>query len=87
MKTIFKFLKYLASFCIIWFFIHSIFITFDGLKDNGNNANVAVVLGNKVNEDGTLSNRLKARLDCSIHLIKYKRVKWRVWKRRIMGRN
>ncbi len=48
--------------------LHLILTTWDGLKDFSGKADVAVVLGNKVNEDGTLSNRLKARLDGALEL-------------------
>lgn len=58
----------MISFPIIWFILHSAYIIFDGFNDNNLKADIAVVLGNKVNTDGTLSERLKARLDESIHL-------------------
>lgn len=70
-----KFFKIAFSFLGIWFLAHSIFIIFDGLNDRNSKADVAIVLGNKVNEDGTLSDRLKARLDKSIELYKNGRVK------------
>ena len=69
------FSKIAFSFLGIWFLAHSIFIIFDGLSDKNTKADVAIVLGNKVNEDGTLSDRLKARLDKSIELYKNGRVK------------
>ena len=34
----------------------------------GKTADIAVILGSKVNEDGTLSERLKKRLECGISL-------------------
>jgi vancomycin permeability regulator SanA len=58
-----------------WFLIHSIIISIDGLTDKKCIADVAVILGNKVNEDGTLSDRLKSRLDCGLGLFKTGRVK------------
>lgn len=69
------FLRITFSFLGIWFLAHSIFIIFDGLNDKNSKADVAIVLGNKVNEDGTLSDRLKARLDKSIELYRSGRVK------------
>ena len=60
---------------IFWFFIHSLYITYDGLTNSKQKADLAVVFGNKVNEDGTLSVRLKARLDKSIELYKKNQVK------------
>ncbi len=54
----------------IWFIIHTTFIVLDGINDELDNVDVAVVLGNKVEIDGTPSNRLKARLNKSIELYK-----------------
>lgn len=75
MKTIYIFIKSIFVILIIWFLAHSIYITIDGLSDKKTNADAAIVLGNKVNEDGTLSDRLKARLDKSIELFNQKRVR------------
>lgn len=51
------------------FLVHEIVIISDGLIDDHNpKANVAVVLGSKVNIDGSLSMRLKARLDRGLKL-------------------
>jgi len=75
MKRIFTFIKSIFVVLMVWFLAHSIYITIDGLNDKKTNADVAIVLGNKVNEDGTISERLKARLDKSIELINQKRVK------------
>jgi len=60
MKVLLIALKYVLLIFVFWFVAHSIYITIDGLHDKGAKADVAIVLGNKVNEDGTLSNRLKA---------------------------
>ncbi|MBF4516329.1 YdcF family protein [Flavobacterium sp. ANB] len=67
--------KLLLTLFLIWFIGHVIFITIDGLADNGKNADVAVILGNKVNEDGTLSERLEKRLECGLNLYRNYRVK------------
>lgn len=51
------------------FIVHEIVIITDGLIDDKNlKANVAVVLGSKVNTDGSLSERLKTRLDRGLKL-------------------
>ena len=68
-------MKWIFVVLIVWFLVHSIYITIDGLTDRQTNADVAIVLGNKVNGDGTLSERLKARIDKSIELFNQKRVK------------
>jgi len=53
---------------MIWFFSHLLITCIDGLRDEDNAAEIAVVFGTKVHEDGSLSERLKARLDRSIVL-------------------
>jgi vancomycin permeability regulator SanA len=60
---------------ILWFFGHSAYITIDGLTDSRKQADLAVILGNKVNEDGTLSKRLEKRLECGLNLYRHGRVK------------
>lgn len=75
MKRFYEIIKSILLLIVVWFLVHSIYITIDGLNDKNKNADVAIVLGNKVNEDGTLSERLKARLDKSIELYNQKRVK------------
>lgn len=51
-----------------WFIIHSVLIILDGLNDEWKHADVAVVLGNKVEFNGQPSERLKARLDRTVEL-------------------
>lgn len=46
-------------------------IAVDGLHDKVTSADVVVVPGNTVNADGTLSPRLKARLDAALQLFKH----------------
>lgn len=71
-----KILKYCFSIFLLWFTIHTVYIFYDGLTDDGKSADVALVLGNTVNKDGSLSPRLKARLDCSLTVFKDKRCKY-----------
>ena len=71
-KKIFRYLFILGA---AWFVIHSVYIITDGLADTKENADLAVVFGNTVNKDGTLSPRLKARLDKAIELYRNHRVK------------
>ncbi|SHE44780.1 YdcF family protein [Chryseobacterium sp. OV279] len=71
-KKIFRYLFILGA---AWFVIHSVYIITDGLTDTKKNADLAVVFGNTVNKDGTLSPRLKARLDKAIELYRNHRVK------------
>ncbi|WP_148229677.1 MULTISPECIES: YdcF family protein [Cellulophaga] len=51
------------------------YITIDGLTKNEKTADIAVILGNKVNEDGTLSERLEKRLQCGLRLFQNGQVK------------
>lgn len=72
LKTI---IKYILIAAISWLIIHSLYITYDGLTNSKQQADLAVVFGNKVNEDGSLSPRLQARLDKSIELYQKKQIK------------
>jgi len=58
-----KKLKRVFIFLIAWFVIHEVVIIYDGLNDNGEISEYAVIYGNTVNKDGTVSDRLKARLE------------------------
>ncbi len=53
---------------ILWFVVHECLIVVDGLNDEKPEGTIAVVFGNKVNEDGTLSPRLKARLNKALEI-------------------
>ncbi len=68
-------LKYILLVPILWFFIHCVYIITDGMNDKGGKAELAVILGNKINEDGSLSERLAARLDQSVKLYMAGRIK------------
>ncbi|SFN59845.1 DUF218 domain-containing protein [Chryseobacterium oleae] len=71
-KNIFKYIFILGA---AWFLIHSVYIITDGLTNTRRNAELAVVFGNTVNKDGTLSPRLKARLDKAIEIYQDHQVK------------
>jgi vancomycin permeability regulator SanA len=74
-KNSLKLFKIIAFTLLLWFVGHSIYIIIDGLSDNGKNADFGIVLGSKVNEDGTLSTRLIKRLETGEKLIKSHRIK------------
>ncbi|MCW3083348.1 MAG: hypothetical protein JWP12_714 [Bacteroidetes bacterium] len=74
MKLLAK-IKFVFYLLLLWLIVHLTCITIDGLSDNGATADVAVILGNKVNPDGTISERLQKRLECGLELYKAKRVK------------
>lgn len=57
-----------VSILFIWFISHILIITFDGLKDELDYSDVAVVLGNKIELSGEPSERLKGRLNKAVEL-------------------
>lgn len=52
----------------VWMLIHATVISYDGLHDKIGQADVAVVLGNSVLEDGSLSSWLQGRVDKALDL-------------------
>ena len=58
---------------VIWFIGHTAYVIIDGLTDEGKTADITVILGSKVNKDGTLSARLESRLECGLQLYFAKR--------------
>jgi len=65
-----KYCKYFTVFALSWFLIHQIFIISDGLTDETEKSDFIVIFGNKVNTDGTLSDRLTARMKKGLSLYK-----------------
>ncbi len=63
-----QFVKRIFVFLLIWFTVHETIIIYDGLHDEKEPCEFAIILGSKVNEDGTLSDRLQARLDAGFEL-------------------
>ncbi|MDR2271137.1 MAG: YdcF family protein [Sphingobacterium sp.] len=59
---------------LILFLIQSTLVCIDGLYDKKTKAVVGIVLGNKIDADGSPSERLRARLDKSIELYRTKRI-------------
>lgn len=59
----------------IWMIIHCSWAAIVGLQDFKGNADVAIVLGNQVYADGTLSPWLKGRVDAALTLYRNKQVK------------
>jgi vancomycin permeability regulator SanA len=70
-----RILKIFFTALLIWLLGHLTYTTIDGLTDKNQSADMAVILGNKVNEDGTLSKRLEKRLECGLNLYHNRRVK------------
>ncbi|MFT6716633.1 MAG: vancomycin permeability regulator SanA [Saprospiraceae bacterium] len=63
-----KTIKYTVYTLAIWFISHVSMIAFNGISDDDSPAQYTIVFGSKVNEDGTLSKRLAARLDKSVDI-------------------
>jgi vancomycin permeability regulator SanA len=55
---------------VLWFLIHSMIIIIDGLNDENTRSDIGVIFGNKVNPDGSLSERLEKRCDKGIEMYK-----------------
>lgn len=70
-----RFFRFIFVCLAIFFVGHTVYAVIDGLRDTGGNADIAVVLGNKVNKDGTLSPRLEKRLEKALELYRDGRVK------------
>jgi vancomycin permeability regulator SanA len=68
MKIFKRCIKIFLLFFLSWVLIHCIVIVIDGLNDNYQKADVALILGNTVKENGELSDRLKARVDKGLEL-------------------
>lgn len=58
-----KVILYVVGAAALWFVAHIAIVSYDGLTDDDVHADAAVILGSKVNEDGTPSPRLVARLE------------------------
>jgi vancomycin permeability regulator SanA len=58
----------LSLLFLLWFSLHSSYIVIDSLTSKPGRVQYIIILGSKVNRDGTLSTRLKARLDEALEL-------------------
>ncbi|TFB21766.1 YdcF family protein [Filobacillus milosensis] len=63
-----KYFLMIIALLMLFFITHTTIIVIDGLNDEVENVDVAVVLGNRVNLNGEPSDRLAARLDKAISL-------------------
>jgi len=68
-------IKWLFYFLGLWVLLHGAYVAYDGLHDYPGKADVAIILGNAVFEDGSLSPWLKGRVDAALELYKAGRVK------------
>lgn len=67
-KVLFRLIKYTVIIAALFFLGHVCYTVYDAFKKVDHPADVIMILGSKVNEDGSLSPRLKARLDKGIEL-------------------
>ena len=63
-----KSLKIIVLLFFSWFLIHEVIIIVDGLLSTPRESDYAVIFGSKVNEDGTMSSRLEARMKMGLEL-------------------
>lgn len=66
--------KIVIRLFLLWLVIHLVYITIDGLRDYKGSADIAVVLGNRVEADSSLSPVLQGRVDKALLLYRQGRV-------------
>jgi vancomycin permeability regulator SanA len=69
-----RWLRWAEWLLLAWILGHLIYTTIDGLRPYRGNADIAIVLGNRVLPDSTLSPVLKARVDKALELYQQGRV-------------
>ena len=70
-----KWIKRVAGLLLVWIIIHIIYITVDGFNNYRGRADVAIIFGNTVYADGSLSAWLQGRVDKALALYKEGKVK------------
>ena len=65
----------LALVILAWLFLHTLYMTWDGLRWFQGKADVAIILGNKVFDDGKMSPWLQGRVDEALRLYRNGQVK------------
>lgn len=68
-------LRMFALLFLAWFFLHCLWVVQDGLQDFTGKADIAIVLGNTVFKDGSLSPWLRGRVEEALHLYRNGQVK------------
>ena len=66
--------RIIAGVLLAWVLLHLLYITIDGLREYSGTADMAVVLGNRVDSDGSLSPVLRGRVDRALALYRQGRV-------------
>jgi len=67
-------LKIVIRLLLLWIVIHLAYVSFDGLHEYKGSADIAVVLGNRVEADSSLSPVLRGRVDKALLLYRQGRV-------------
>ena len=70
-----RYIRLFFSLLVLWFAIHITYVTWDGLHSYRGNADIAIVLGNSVYADSSLTPILKGRVDKAYQLYKTGHVK------------
>jgi len=70
-----KIIRRLIGLVVLWIVIHLIYVTLDGISDYKGSADIAVVLGNRVDADSSLSPVLEGRVDKALLLYRQGRVR------------
>ena len=73
-RGIFRLLMQLVALVVLAFVLTSIYVVYDGLNDQGDTADCAVVLGHALRTDGQPGPILQARLDRAVLLYRDKKV-------------
>ena len=63
-----KVIRIIGYLLLIWALGHMLYVCIDGLTDYKGTADIAIVLGNRVNPDSSLSPVLKGRVDRALRL-------------------
>jgi uncharacterized SAM-binding protein YcdF (DUF218 family) len=66
--------RIVVGILLMWLFLQMVYITIDGLWSYDGSADMAVVLGNRVDADGSLSPVLRGRVDRALALYQQGRV-------------
>jgi uncharacterized SAM-binding protein YcdF (DUF218 family) len=66
--------RFVIGILLVWLFLHMLYVTIDGLRSYDGSADMAVVLGNLVYSDGSLSPVLRGRVDRALELYQRGRV-------------
>ena len=65
----------IALLLVCWLFLHGLYVVYDGMKPFTGKADIAIILGNAVNKDGSLSAWLQGRVDEALQLYRNGQVK------------